>query len=91
MKIRDRVDLDHHPMEVMLKEKRRRGGSKGRKRFWRGVWNERGRKTFRERLGRMRQEEVELKKEWKGMEERMKEMLRETEEKKKKEKGRMVG
>lgn len=31
-------------------------------------------------MGRMRQEEVELKKEWKGMEERMKEMLRETEE-----------
>lgn len=55
MKIGDRVDSDHHPVEVMLKgEAQRKGGGKGRKRTWRRIWNEKGRKTFRERVRRMR-------------------------------------
>lgn len=67
MKIGDRVDSDHHAVELLKgkyegEEELEKGGM-SRKRVWRGRWNEKKRKLFRERLGRMRQEEMELEKE----------------------------
>jgi len=85
MEIGDRIDSDHHPVEVEVKGKewKRRKG-KGEKKEWRGVWDEEGREVFRQRLGEVEggrsesSEDIEVQ--WKGMEERLKTALREVEE-----------
>lgn len=44
MRIGDRVDLDHQPMEVTLKGRGQRGrGGKNERRMWKGVWDREGR------------------------------------------------
>lgn len=52
MTVGDRVDLDHHPVEVWLEEETRgkKNGGKGRK-CWRGVWDEEGRSLGRKWTG----------------------------------------
>lgn len=52
MKVGDKIDSDHHPVEVWLKGvKGRRWECRGQERRWRGVWDEEGSKEFRERVG----------------------------------------
>lgn len=52
MRIGDKIDSDHHPLELKIKGKRReRKGGKGRKddmRGRKGVWNEEGKEKLRE-------------------------------------------
>lgn len=54
MRISDRVDSDLHPVEVWIED---RGDKKIRKRKgkreWKGVWDEEGRKEFKQRLGKI--------------------------------------
>lgn len=50
MRIGDKVDSDHHPVEIWIEDRagRKIGRRKGR-REWRGVWNEEGRKELGKR------------------------------------------
>jgi len=87
LRIGDKINSDHHPVEVKVKG-RKRGrmiGKKERKER-RGVWDEEGRKEFRQKLGEcggMRNESIE--RQWKEMEEKLKRALRELEEKREEE------
>jgi len=53
MKVGDRIDSDHHPLEVWIEEKRgRRGGRrKERGKVWKGIWDREGREAFRGKVG----------------------------------------
>jgi len=63
LRIGERIDSDHHPVEVKVKgRKRKRMIGKKERKEWRGVWNEEGRKEFRHKLGEfggMRNESIE--------------------------------
>lgn len=56
MRIGDRIDSDHHPVEVVIKA-RGRGEKKEQRRRrekeWRGIWDGEERKEFRKKLGRI--------------------------------------
>lgn len=54
MKVEDKIDSDHQPVEIWIRgyEERKREGRKRRNR-WRGVWDEKGREEFRERVGKV--------------------------------------
>ncbi|XP_029155012.1 uncharacterized protein PF11_0207-like, partial [Nylanderia fulva] len=82
LRIRDKVDSDHHPIEVEIEgwQRRERRKSRGGRR---GVWNEEGRRIFEgkvEEIGEIGGGEEEIDGEWERIEERMKEVLRATEE-----------
>ncbi|XP_077255453.1 uncharacterized protein LOC143893678 [Temnothorax americanus] len=81
MVVGERVDSDHHPLEVVVRrgeeEEGRRGGWKKRSR---GVWNEEGTKRFIEKIGEVEVKEVELNKEWEEMEIRITEAIKGVEE-----------
>jgi len=65
MRIGDRVDSDHQPIEVWLKGERVRGeGGKVGERLWRGAWSEEGRNRFRQKLGGLELRERGLEEEW---------------------------
>jgi len=56
MKIKDRVELDHHPIVVWFKGKIRREKKierRGETIRNRGIWNEEGRRKFRDRIGKL--------------------------------------
>ncbi|XP_024876545.1 vicilin-like seed storage protein At2g18540 [Temnothorax curvispinosus] len=75
MTVGDRVDSDHHPLEMVVwgsKEENRGGKWKKRNR---GVWNEEGVKMFKERIGEVEEKEEELNKEWDEMETRIVEAI----------------
>lgn len=77
MRIRDKIDSDHHPLEVSVKREvgRKRKGTGGKK-IRRRVWNEQGRMIFRQKVGRVELGEGELLEEWGKIEGRIKEALR---------------
>ncbi|XP_029176098.1 trichohyalin-like [Nylanderia fulva] len=82
LRIRDKVDSDHHPIEVEIEgwQRRERRKSRGGRR---GVWNEEGRRIFEGKVGEIGEiggGEEEIDGEWERIEERMKEVLRATEE-----------
>ncbi|XP_067206638.1 uncharacterized protein [Linepithema humile] len=81
MRIGDRVDSDHHPVEVWLRGeeerralRRKRGGGR------RGIWDREGRKRFTEKMGRIQIGGKEIGEEWDNLESKIKEALKETEE-----------
>lgn len=71
LRIGERVDFDHHPVEVWIKREGQKGEKSERRKggkSWRGVWNEEGRREFERRMEkvswkeggrRLRQEEME--------------------------------
>ncbi|XP_024883827.1 uncharacterized protein LOC112462336 [Temnothorax curvispinosus] len=81
MVVGERVDSDHHPLEIVVRrgkeEEGRRGGWKKRNR---GVWNEEGAKRFIEKIGEVEEKEEELNKEWEEMETRITEAIKGVEE-----------
>ncbi|XP_024893159.1 golgin subfamily A member 6-like protein 2, partial [Temnothorax curvispinosus] len=81
MVVGERVDSDHHPLEIIVRreeeEEGRRGGWKKRSR---GVWNEEGAKRFIEKIGEVEEKEEELNKEWEEMETRITEAIKGVEE-----------
>jgi len=52
MRVGDKIDSEHHPLDVWIKGEieRRRGGS-GERGNGRGVWNEQGKMIFRQKMG----------------------------------------
>lgn len=80
MRIGDRIETDHHPLEVWI-----RGGESKRKekekkyRSSRGVWDEESCRMFRSKLGRMELGKKEIGEEWEKMESKVKEAIRGTE------------
>jgi len=80
LRVGDRIDSDHHPVEVWMKgaEKKRRG-SKRQEGYRRGVWDDESCKKFRERLGKMESGEEDVEIIWEEMEEKVKRVLLETE------------
>lgn len=80
MRVGDRVDSDHQPVEVWIKGGRVRRRERGKKRRgWRGVWDEEGRKEFVERLGRVETGGEDLEAGRKEVEKRIVEVLEEVE------------
>jgi len=79
MRVGDKIDSDHHPVEVWIKgvEKKRRE-SKGQEGYMRGVWDEEGCRKFREMLGKMEMGEEDVETMWEGMEGKVKKVLQET-------------
>ncbi|XP_067208522.1 golgin subfamily A member 6-like protein 22 [Linepithema humile] len=96
LRIGDRIDSDHQPLEVWVKGERqgkkgRRNGSRGEGRIWRGVWNEEGCKAFKQRMEGIKLGEKEIGVDWEGMEREIKEAIREVEKDLGKEKGKKGG
>lgn len=82
MKISDRVDSDHHPVKVWIEDRGdRKIRKKKEKREWRNVWDEEGRKEFKQKLGKIEIGNCSLKEQWREMEKRIKEALEEVESK----------
>jgi len=79
------VESDHHPIVIWLKEeKKSERGRKGEtKRVFRGVWDEEGRKTFREKLGRIEAVGGEIREVIERTEGRMRKIIEEIEREKK--------
>lgn len=57
LRIGDKVDSDHHLLEIGGKQKGRR--MKRKEGMRRKIWNEKGRIIFREKIGEMEKEEKE--------------------------------
>ncbi|XP_076291061.1 uncharacterized protein LOC143214209 [Lasioglossum baleicum] len=90
MEVGERIDSDHAPLTVWVKGERkekgrRAGGGKG---LGVGNWSEEGIKDFREKFGRGKVGEVGVEEDWKGLKEKIKEVLGNAG---KKEKGRRIG
>lgn len=62
IRIGDKVNSDHHPIEVWIRgEVGEKGGKRGKGRGRRGVWDEEGRKTFKRKMEETMVEERGLK------------------------------
>ncbi|EZA60891.1 hypothetical protein X777_13093 [Ooceraea biroi] len=82
MKIGDKIDSDHQPIEVMIKGTgMKRRGERGLEKCWRGVWNEKGRREFKECIDTIEMREREIREDWREMEERFKEAMETAERK----------
>lgn len=81
LKIGDKIDSDHHPVEVYVKGKQESKREGVRNKSCRGVWNEEGRNIFKEKVEGIGggNEELSIEDEWGIVESRLKEALRETE------------
>lgn len=85
MTVVNRVDSDHHPMEVWLEGdvKGKKNGGKSRK-CWRGVWDKEGRNASRQKVGRVEMRGRKLDENWKIMEEKVKRAIEKIERKREK-------
>lgn len=68
LKIWDKIDSDHHPMEIVIegRDKWRRECRGGK--CWKEVWDEEDRERFKQKLEGMMTEGGEVEEEWKKME-----------------------
>ncbi|XP_071579341.1 uncharacterized protein [Temnothorax nylanderi] len=80
MTVGDRVDSDHHPLEIALRRGKEGDGRRRGKKGNRGIWNEEGAKRFMERIGAMEEKVDDVNKEWEEMEARIKEAIKGVEE-----------
>jgi len=82
LRIGDKIDSDHHPVEIKIKGRgRSKKGEKKSKKEWRGIWDEERRKDFKRRIGRMEElKEGSLEEQWKEVKEKLKKAVREVEE-----------
>jgi len=90
LKIGDRIDSDHHPVEVRIKG---RGGKRVRerreKKVWRGIWDMEGRERFKQMMENIeRMEGSSVEEQWREMSGRVKRTLKEIEEDREREAGR---
>jgi len=85
VRIEDRIDSDHHPVVVEMKERKGRKMIKGKgKKEWRGIWDEEGRREFRKKWGEGEEmKERGIEEQWKELKEGIKRVLREVEEERK--------
>lgn len=73
MVVGEKVDSDHHPLEVTIGGRMRERNKRGEgRREWRGVWDEEGRERFRQILGEVELGEGEVQEEWEKLEKRVK-------------------
>jgi len=73
MRIGDRIDSDHFPVEVRVKgRKKRRMIEKKDKKEWREIWDEEGRKDFVQRRECEGGRNEGIDEQWKRMEKRLK-------------------
>lgn len=84
MRIGDKIESDHQPVEVRVKGERSRQGRKegGRmreKKSRRGIWNEEGCRLFRQKMDRMKSERKDGRMEWEEMKKRIKKAIEEVE------------
>lgn len=52
---------------------------KGERQTWRGIWNEEGKESFKQKIERVKIRESESEEKWVELGERMKEIIKETE------------
>lgn len=92
MTVVNRVDSDHHPVEIWLegKVKGKKNGGKGRK-CWSGVRDKEGRNAFRQKVGKVEMRRRELYENWEIMEEKVKRATKEIERKREKGKEKKKG
>ncbi|XP_011868143.1 PREDICTED: uncharacterized protein LOC105562162, partial [Vollenhovia emeryi] len=79
--IGDKIDSDHHPVEITIGEgvKEREGRRrKNRRKEWRGRWDEQGRESFRQKIGEIESREG-VQEDWEEWEERIKNAIEEIE------------
>ncbi|EFN63364.1 hypothetical protein EAG_05382 [Camponotus floridanus] len=77
MRIGDKVDSDHHPIEIWIREEvRMRGGRKGEKGDGRVVWDEEGRRIFKRKMKELMEEERGEGEGWEEVREAMREAER---------------
>jgi len=94
LEIGDKVDSDHHPVVVWMKE---RGDKKrvreGRGGACRGLWDEKGRVRFKNNLGRIEQDERSVQYVVGEMTKRIREAMKKTESERegRRRRGGMVG
>jgi len=77
MKIGDKVDSDHHPLEIWVEGETQRGRKKDKEQEIRKVvWDREGQERFRKSLRLERREGKEIDEEWKEIEEKVKKALK---------------
>jgi len=81
MEVGDRIDSDHHLIEVWIeRERRNKGGrERGRGKVWRGIWDREGREAFRGRVAEELIKNEEGGDKWEKLEGIVKETLKEIE------------
>lgn len=79
MRVDDRIDSDHRPIEVWIKGEMWERGKKRDRKAWRGVWNDERKEIFKQKMERVEIGEGELEEEWVEIGERMKEIMKEME------------
>lgn len=89
MKVGDKVDADHQPLEVWVEDRigRKKGRTTGRM-GWKRRWDEVDRREFSREIEGIETKQGELGEEWEKMEKRVKEALKER--KRSGEKGREI-
>jgi len=86
--IGDKIDSDHHPVEVWMKGRGIRRERNSRKRnVWRGIWDEEGREQFKRRMGSIEMSEGSVKEQWRSVRGRVIKSLKEIEEERRSEMG----
>jgi len=80
MRIGDKID-SNHSVEIKLKGGRTNNEGGKRKKKWRDIWDEEGRKEFKRRIGRMEElKEGSIEEQWKEVKKKLKKAVREVEE-----------
>src|SRR5436190_6586989 len=93
LRVGDKIDSDHHPIEVEMEGKRVGEEKRGREqnRVGRGVWNLEGRRRFREEIRGMEKKGNGIEEEWERMEEGLKDAMMKTEREVRREEGKGKG
>jgi len=77
MKIGDKVDSDHHPLEIWIEgETQRRREKDKEQEIRKEVWDSQGRERFRKSLRLERREGKEIDEEWREIEKKIKKALK---------------
>jgi len=86
--IGDRIDSNHHPLEVWMKGGGvRRVMERREKKVWKGLWDTEGRERFKQKMGSIEIMEGSVEEHWKAVSGRVKSTLKEIEEEREREAG----
>lgn len=79
LRVGDKVDSDHHPLEVYIKGRNKGGREEKKVRSCRGVWNEEGVMLFREKLegGERERGEGSMEEGWGEVEDKLRNAIKE--------------
>lgn len=64
MRVEDKINSAHQPVEVIIKGKKEKEKSnEGKKRFWRRIWGKKRKEQLRDKLGNVenRREEIKIR------------------------------